>query len=245
MKYLFVALFIICLLGSCKKKETYHQLTIDINHVFDGQDVTFNSLSLENQAGNILSFYTFKYLISEIELSKSDGESLVLENKYAFVDPINNRSRFVLDSIPEGEYTAIKLTIGLDDAANKSNPNLYTADHPLSPTLNNMHWNWNSGYIFLSMEGQYKADANATNTGAFSYHIAFDENRMPFDFANLNLMLDANKKVRLQFDLAAIFNAPNLINVDNGNVSHSSGDNGLANNISTNVKSSLTYLNYE
>lgn len=247
MKYLSIAFIMMLFLGSCKKKETYHQLTINIDHVFNDQAFQFNDLSLQNQAGNLLSFYTFKYLISGIELVQSDGGSLVLENSYAFIDPVNNRTNFVLDSIPEGDYTAIKMTIGLDDATNKSNPNLYAANHPLSPTLNDMHWDWSSGYIFLTMEGQYKADANANSTSAFSYHIAFDENRMPFDFTNLNLTLagEESSTLSLQLDLADIFNAPNVINIDNGNVSHSSGDNGLANNISTNVKSSLIYKNHE
>jgi hypothetical protein len=58
-----------------------------------------------------------------------------------------------LEGVPGQEFTGLRFVIGLDQALNEADPNLWPAGHPLHPTVNGLHWGWQGGYIFMALEG--------------------------------------------------------------------------------------------
>jgi cytochrome c peroxidase len=79
------------------------------------------------------------------------------------------------------------------------------ADHPLNPNLNGLHWSWQGGYIFLALEGMWRSAEHPFD--GWSYHLARDTNRMRVSLA-VALDLARDTKLELDFDLAALLNAP-------------------------------------
>lgn len=235
--------------SSCKEDDpvdnSTYTLTFEVDHHFNGEELSFGELAFTNEAGNTINFSSFKYLISNIVLHKADNSTHLLEGEVGFIEPKEERVSFSIAEVPNGDYNGISFMIGLDEATNNSNPNQYAPDHALHPLVSNMFWSMNGGgYIFLTMEGQYTNEED--NIGGFTYHIAFTENQMPFEFTDQAFTLDSDKTVKMEFDLAEAFKNPELFDINvNGNFSHSSDDNGIANTIRDNVGDAIKLVDYE
>ena len=74
-----------------------------------------------------------------------------------------------LSEVPVGNYTGLTFTIGVDSLRSLADISKRTG--VLDPGLNDgMYWEWNSGYIFMKLEGT-SALAPAAQNNAFFYHI--------------------------------------------------------------------------
>jgi hypothetical protein len=69
-----------------------------------------------------------------------------------------------LKNIPAGEYNAVSFTVGVD--ANQVSQGAQTG--ALDPE-HGLFWSWNSGYIFLQLEGVSAASAEPDHV--FQYHV--------------------------------------------------------------------------
>ncbi len=129
-------------------------------------------------------------------------------------------------SVPSGEYRSVRFHIGLDEKVNHSDPAQFTADHPLNPNLNGLHWNWQGGYIFLALEGMWRNAGGAID--GWSYHFARDTNYTRITLAaELNLTNDT--KLELDFDLATLLNAPRPLSFGkDGSSTHSRDGDPIA-----------------
>ena len=181
-------------------------LEISIQHKFGGERLLLDSLRFQNSAGEMLSFTRLSYLLSGFAVEREDGEWVEMPDQYAWMDAEKRRLSARIEGVPEGKYRALRFHIGPDAAANSANPASLAANHPLNANLNGLHWTWQSGYIFLALEGRYRATAGAELLG-YSYHFARTANRTCISLASpLDLTHDAG--VLLDFDLAALLNAP-------------------------------------
>jgi len=70
--------------------------------------------------------------------------------------------------------------------------------------LNGLHWSWQGGYIFLALEGAFRAK-NGSPAG-FSYHLARSPNRTALTFEG-DFDLTADATVDFAFDVPALLNA--------------------------------------
>ena len=129
---------------------------------------------------NVLDYYykmeTIRFYVSNLYLIKNDN-SEVLVNDVSYLD-LENSHRSISDdgekimvAAPPGDYKGIKFAIGVDPDINNGDPSVYPNDHPLS-IRQNAHWVWNSGYIFLKLEGKMDTipDGNKSLTRSFVYH---------------------------------------------------------------------------
>ncbi len=119
----------------------------------------------------------FQLLLSDFKLTRAPGDTVRLTNSYVLyrmqADAPN--MRYALETVPEGNYTALTFTIGLPVAQNTQagadakNPNSFPTGHPLNQTIvpaaggAGMFWSWSSGYIFQRFEGF--VDTTAGNSG--------------------------------------------------------------------------------
>jgi len=208
-------------------------LELDFRPVFSGQTIQPDSLRYETAAKENFSITRISYLVSGFALQRADGSWLELTNEVAWFDLERGRSAHRVASVPAGEYRAFRFHLGLDEARNHSDPAQYAADHPLNPNLNNLHWNWQGGYIFLAVEGIWRNAAGALD--GWSYHVARDANRtginlsMPLNLANAT-------RLELDFDLATLLNAPRpLAFAKDGSSSHSREGDPIAAALAANL----------
>ncbi|MEM9079226.1 MAG: MbnP family protein, partial [Verrucomicrobiota bacterium] len=176
-------------------------------------------------------------LLSQFALQKPDGTWLeASQNLIAFLSFHQKRTQLSLGRLPEGNYQALRFLVGLEPQINKSDPNLFPPDHPLNPQLNNLHWTWQTGYIFLALEGYSKG-----NLG-FLYHLGNDENATTI---TLPTEIDASQPstLTLNLDLAQIL-SPTRINISTDTSTHSREGDPIAAKIKTGLATAFTVKNY-
>lgn len=139
---------------------------------FDSTKV-FN-LGTTNARARIIGF---QLLFSNIRLVPESGDTIRLTDTYInYAGQLSGAVKeFDLGEIPAGKYKGLVMTLGMPVAentqagANAKNPVDFPTGHPLNETVaptngaNKMFWSWNSGYIFVRMDGY--VDISAGNTG--------------------------------------------------------------------------------
>ena len=195
--------FIVALLFAANTRAD--SLGISLQHTLTGKPLILDSLRYETSANETFSISRLSYLLSEFELQSMAGNWQAVPNSIQWIDARKHRTQILLNSIPEGDFKAIRFSIGLSEAINHSDPNLYAAKHPLNPSLNNLHWNWQTGYIFLALEGTYR-QSNGQLSG-YVYHFANDPQRTTITLT-LPKNISANATLDIDFDIAALLNVP-------------------------------------
>lgn len=138
------------------------------------------------------------YLLSQFALQREDGSwTEATKNLAAFVGHEKSRTEFSLGRIPKGNYRAIRFVVGLDAETNRSDPNQFPPEHPLNPQLNNLHWTWQTGYIFCALEGYSCHDLG------FLYHLGNEANAASVTVP-LDLAVAGPRSIALELDLAKI-----------------------------------------
>ena len=176
MKKLFYSLFIVISISfySCSDDETpTSTLMVEFDNVVGSTNLELNTADkpYTNANGETYNVNWLTYYVSNIKLKREDGtyyEDKVKSDGsagYYLIDEADAESQeVVLKNIPMGEYTEITFTIGVD--ANQVDQGAQTG--PLDPA-NNLFWSWNSGYIFMALQG---ASPASTETGnEFFFHV--------------------------------------------------------------------------
>ena len=196
-------------------------LELNFSHRVDGEPLLLDSLRYANAAKESHSFTRVSYLLSDFGLQREDGTWVKIPDQYAWIDVASHRKSARVDGFPQGTYKALRFFIGPDAKANAADVSVYPADHPLNPNLNSLHWSWQGGYIFLALEGLFRAE-NETPSG-FSYHLARDPNRVEVTLqAPIDLASDA--VVFIDFDLGKLINQPHPLSFKKDGVSTHSRD---------------------
>ena len=132
--------------------------------------------------GRDYSFDQVQYYISNLRLKKEDGTEYPIDGVYEVVKGAN-LTEIDLEDIPAGHYHGIKFYVGVDSVTNHADPTLYDAGSALAPQSPSMHWSWNSGYIFMRLEGNVDTSAAGDQTADFGYemHLGGDANLVDID----------------------------------------------------------------
>ena len=157
--------------GTCEYPEG--TLSLMVHHMV-GMDPFSTSATFTASNGRQYKFTTARFYLSQFTLENEDGGKKQSEN-YLQIEA--GTMNYELGSIAPGSYHMISFNIGVDSAANHVDPTTYPAGHALSASNPSFdHWTWNSGYIFLKIEGL--TDTTAAMNGAidtgFEMHIGTD-----------------------------------------------------------------------
>lgn len=177
-KKILFATLLLCSFNACKKDESTNdetpvddmsgtgKIVIVFNNIVGTQPLVFNTSSYTNESGQSFTVSKLIYYVSNVVLTKTDGSTtyVVLES-YHLIDHANVTSlEYEIEDVPAGDYNNISFTIGVDSTRNCSGAQTGALD-----PSNGMFWSWNTGYIFLKMEGTFTTTLNPS--GSFIYHI--------------------------------------------------------------------------
>jgi len=237
---LIISIIILCFVFGCKKEKPEDDNTstgssnasvlLSFKGKIDNRDFMLNE-TYKHIKGWDYRLELVKFYISEIVFTKNDGGCLALDT-VAFIDfyenhlDSNTTGALLTIEIPEGNYKGLNFLIGVDSAHNHSDPSTYNSDHPLS-NYKGTHWDWNSGYRFVMIEGKMDTTTNSCGTlsHGFSYHIGFDTLARQKSFnTNFSLRAGAKHNINILVDLDKLFyQAGDTIDVINDNFTHSTG----------------------
>jgi len=188
------------------------KLFIEMDHLAGATKFYLDS-TYTTANGDQFTASVFKYYVSNIRLVKTDNSVVTIPDTYFLVNAEEESSLTLsMDSLPLGLYKSIKFMIGVDSARNVSGSQTGALD-----PVNGMFWTWNSGYIFLKLEGT----SPAISSSNFTYHIGgfqgaiVNYKEVELDFEGDILTLNYNKAPELHFvvDVLEIFENPTTINM--------------------------------
>ena len=194
MKNIYLSLLCIAmLLSSCSKKDdvapdfnesNLAQLSVEFDNIVGDRTLALNNSAnlYTNAAGEKFSISSLQYFISNIEVSTTAGKVYVVnqDSSYFLISGSDKVTRFAKVRVPEGDYSKLKFTLGVDSL--RSTMALEKRTGVLDPAyggghdLSGMYWGWNSGYIFFKFEGNsdvisYDVNGDPTGKHQFKYHI--------------------------------------------------------------------------
>lgn len=132
---------------------------------FDVNSSTLLDTTYHLNSSDSISFETFRFYISGIELQHHSKTVWKEKNSFHLVDVTQTKSLMVGLSIPKKiEYDTIIFRLGIDSNTNTAG----VLGGDLDPTKG-MYWTWQSGYINAKLEG--KSNLVTTPSHAFEFHL--------------------------------------------------------------------------
>ena len=127
-------------------------ISLKINHKLNGNEFVFNETGTNN-LNQDFNADRLEYYISQISIVHDGGTHTQLLD-YAI---INAGAEAILDlgEIDASTIEAVSFFVGVGQEDNHSDPNSWTAPHPLAPRFPAMHWGWAAGFRFLAIEGKH------------------------------------------------------------------------------------------
>ena len=147
-------------------------ITLRFDNVAGDKDLVLNSGKYTNAASEEFSVSILQYFISNIQFTLVDGKQFTVpqDSSYFFVQEDDSLSQQCTIHIPPGQYKSVSFIIGIDSLRSVSR--IDKRKGVLDPSATNMYWGWNSGYIFLKMEGiSAAAPEDAIGLRKYRYHV--------------------------------------------------------------------------
>lgn len=248
IKYTLLTLWSVLILASCSKtdnptpdfeEKNLAPFSIEFDNIVGERTFSINNMGslYTNANGEKFSISMLQYFISNIKVTTADGKTYTVpqDKSYFLINGADKTTRFTKVEVPEGDYTKVSFTLGVDSL--RSTMDLSKRTGVLDPATGGghdgggMYWGWNSGYIFFKYEGNSNVisdDVKGDPTGKkqFKYHIGgFGGYSAPtfnnIKTINIDLTKAGNAKVRkdrqsnvhLFVDIMKVFNGPNNFSI--------------------------------
>ncbi|MDX1908594.1 MAG: MbnP family protein [Bacteroidia bacterium] len=146
-------------------------ITLEFDNVVGDKDLILDTDTYTNVAGETFSVTTLNYFVSNIRLKKADGTYYTYpqDQSYFLVKEADDATHGIELEVPEDDYTGMEFILGVDSLRSTADVSQRTG--VLDPATNGMYWSWNSGYIFMMLEGiSPQAPADPTGVNSFQYH---------------------------------------------------------------------------
>lgn len=198
---------------------------VDLNE----NEIIMNTQKYLNANGDTFKVSMFKYYISNIKIKKADGSFWFPKESYYLINQDEVASRkFTISNVPLGDYTGIEFSVGVDNVRNHTGAQTGALD-----AANGMFWTWNTGYIFLKLEGDYSTSGGST--GALVFHIGNDSNFKNLEFNSLPTTISIrdgkNTDVKILTKFQEMFGTPTTIDFSTiNNVQGGANTSVIANN---------------
>ncbi len=241
-----------CVLGlliliSCKDKNPITETpvkkaTCTIQPTFGDQNLTLNT-SYTLTDGTVIQFTDIKSYFYGLSSNGTNFTSVALFN---FAD--HGTSFFSITDKGQA-LSGLQFSIGVDATVNHNDPSAFSSTNPLNIAIaNDMHWSWNTGYIFTKIEGRADTiqDGIEDFTHVFTYHVGGDNHynsglNIPGNWSQISGTL---RTLKLKLDMKQFFeNVASPINVRNEFITHSDiSTESLTIKVKSNFASSISAL---
>ncbi|HRK28055.1 MAG TPA: hypothetical protein PK239_12310 [Chitinophagales bacterium] len=204
-----IALVIIGFLSACDdNNEPDYNLTFKVKPLVNGQPFQLNQAYLSPQNQRFM-YEKFTFYLSHVTLVAPDGTEQPV-SEVMWYDLSNPET--VKLKVPDGNYTTLKFSIGLDSIMNASDPATFAEGHPLSYSQNN-YWSWATKYIFAKLEGRCDNNPNSAEwETAFLYHLGLDTLYRQTSVARtVSLTQDNLTNIELTLNVEEIFNNLDIV----------------------------------
>lgn len=227
---------LILLATACKKENPapvgneLAPLSVEFDNIVGGTNLMLDAYEYTTASGEAFKVSMLQYYVSNFKLSKADGSEYIVpqDSSYFLIKESESASRFARMFVPEGDYTKLVFTLGVDSL--RSTMDIDKRGGVLDPTTgmdDGMYWGWNSGYIFFKLEGlSAAAPTDASGQHKFRYHIGgfggysapsinnIKEITIDLTIAGqARVRKDGNANIHLMADIGKVFSAIHTISI--------------------------------
>jgi hypothetical protein len=199
------------------------KLRLEFDNVVGDKNLVLNSVTYQNASKEDFVVTRLNYFISNIKLTRTDGTVFTVpqDSSYFLIKEDTKASQFVtLNNVPVGDYKAVEFMVGVDSLRNTApiDKRKGVLDPAGTMAQDGMYWEWNSGYIFVKLEGT-SSKGNPVNN-KFYYHIGLfggynqrtvnNTRVVKVDFGSLKAPVTEKEtpEVHLLVDVLKIFDGP-------------------------------------
>lgn len=149
---------------------------IQFDNVIGNQDLVLKDKTYTNANGDEFTVSLLQYYVSNFRLKRKDGSEYVVpqdESYFLIREQRPETQRVVLKNVPKGTYVGVSFVIGVDSLRSASEVSQRKGCLDVGGEGKDMYWAWNSGYIFVKMEGRSPQVPMTGNRKEpiFMYHI--------------------------------------------------------------------------
>jgi len=185
-----------------------------VNHVAGNQPLELDTRWYLTENNDSVKFSVFNYYLSNFIFVNENGKEYKQPESYYLVKENKQESKsFKATGIPAGKYKQLRLLIGVDSARNVSGAQTGALD-----PVNNMFWDWNTGYIMLMIEGRSPQSEMVEDMIAFHFGGFKQKNsairEVTLNFPEPLVVTDGgSSSVIIETDILQCFKTPNLIDI--------------------------------
>jgi hypothetical protein len=189
-------------------KKNIVPLRISFEHFVGNEILKLDSANYKNALGQTFTVSKFKYYVSNFHFKNSAGKDISMEGSFLINEDEEETKKILLAKIPEGNYTSMDFILGVDSLHSCSGAQSGALD-----PVNAMFWAWNTGYIFLKLEG--RANTSLSPGHFFEYHIGGYKQpincirKISFDLSKSEKTL--TKEIKIKVNVLEILKTPNAI----------------------------------
>jgi hypothetical protein len=187
------------------------------------------------------------YYVSNISFKAADGREYVVpqDDSYFLVNEAVAATQTIrIPNVPEGDYNEVTFMIGVDSLRSTMEPARRTGVLDVGAMDEKMYWTWNSGYIFLKMEGDSEsAPEGPDGRNRFRFHIGGFGGYSSATINNIQkvtlslgrdkaqVRVDRLPSIHIVADIMQVFNGPTQVSIaQNPTVMFSPFSVNIANN---------------
>jgi len=195
-KYSFFSLVVILGLSACKDDKISpivpineaNQLEVRVQPVFGAENIEEDSVYTTSE-GYDVKFTDLKFYFTNV---KNGANTLV---DAALFDWVSKGVQLFKVNAEKANFSSFEGNLGVSASENHLDPSAFGTSNPLNIAIaNDMHWDWNPGYIFIKIEA--KVDTIPDGIALFDHnvvmHVGKDENMQTFSFDQLNWVTVSN-----------------------------------------------------
>lgn len=209
----------------------YPQLSLQLMPKINGEDFQLGTVYTIN--GAKVKFTLFQFYVTQVGI----GPVADLETPDTVFVVKADQQSYPVGIINAGTQQSLAFNLGVDSVTNHLDPTTYPAAHPLAPQNPVMHWSWDSGYIFIKIEGNVDTDDDGTVDEILELHIGKDSN-LGRVMANLNKEADVEDfMISMTYDVEKFFTG---IDLKTDRVTHTGDNPVLAAKVATNAPAAFT-----
>lgn len=201
-------------------------LSIQFDNIVGDMKLILDNGSYTNALKQQFKVSILQYFISNIKLKTTEGQEFVVpqDDSYFLINEADAASQFAKVQVPVADYQSLTFTIGVDSLRSTMDVSKRTGvlDPAGDHTTSGMYWSWNSGYIFLKLEGS--APDTGSDDKKIRYHIGGFGGYSAPGINNIKTVTidlraagiakvrkDRNSNIHLFADIMKVFNGPSNI----------------------------------
>lgn len=242
---LYTAAVAVAFLLSCARDEdnkpqepaaTHAELLLDSHFKWGSAPLETQTLLVSTGEDSLSLDYAGMYL-TDFVLIQEDNTELPLSGQVILLKT-GSEQAFSLGQVPIGTYKGVRFSVG-SAALNTKQPIDYESG-PLALQDPGMWWTWNSGYIFMRLDGWVDMDGDGVasdDNSPLTLHLGTNNFAMPvssLETTSFVISADGHNTLHMNVDLRELLNGVDLATE---RVTHTGNNLPLANKIKTNVPS--------